>query len=77
MAAAERLNVGDAPINLTQVLKLANLVSNGGEAKALISDGRVKVNGEVELRKRRKMAIGDVVEMEDGPKVTLVSSPSD
>ena len=71
---AERLNVGEAPINLTQVLKLANLVMNGGEAKALIGDGRVKVNGEVELRKRRKMAIGDLVELEDGPSVTLVSA---
>jgi ribosome-associated protein len=69
---AERLTVGEVPINLTQVLKLAGWVSNGGEAKALIADGRVKVNGEVELRKRRKMAVGDAVELEDGPKLTLV-----
>ena len=48
----ERLNVGEAPINLTQVLKLANWVLNGGEAKALIAEGRVRVNGEVEFRKR-------------------------
>ena len=75
MATVERLNVGDAPINLTQVLKLANLVLSGGEAKAVISVGRVKVNGEVELRKRRKMAIGDVVQLEDSTKVTLVASP--
>ena len=53
----ERLSVGDTPINLTQVLKLANWVLNGGEAKALIAEGRVRVNGEVELRKRRKMAV--------------------
>jgi len=39
---------------------------SGGEAKALIAEGRVRVNGEVELRKRRKMAIGDRVELEDG-----------
>lgn len=75
MAAAERLNVGDTPINLTQVLKLANLVLSGGEAKAVISEGRVKVNGEVELRKRRKMAVGDVVELEDSSKVMLVAAP--
>ena len=68
----ERLSVGEAPINLTQVLKLANWVLNGGEAKALIAAGRVRVNGEVEYRKRRKMAVGDVVEMEDAPTLTLV-----
>jgi ribosome-associated protein len=68
----ERLSVGDRPINLTQVLKLAGLVLNGGEGKALIADGLVRVNGEVELRKRRKMAVGDVVRIENGPTLTLV-----
>ncbi len=67
----ERLSVGDRPINLTQVLKLAGLAMHGGEAKALIADGRVRVNGEVELRKRRKMAVGDRVDVEDGPSVVL------
>ena len=69
MPMAEQLSVGDAPINLTQVLKLANLVLNGGEAKALIAEGLVRVNGEVEYRKRRKMAAGDVVQMEGRPRV--------
>ena len=68
----EELSVGDAPINLTQVLKRAGLVMHGGEAKAWISDGRVRVNGEVELRKRRKMVLGDVVAIEEGPTLTLV-----
>jgi ribosome-associated protein len=68
---AERLSVGDRPINLTQVLKLAGLVMHGGEAKALIAEGRVRVNGEVELRKRRKMAVGDRVDVEDGPSLVL------
>ncbi len=68
----ELLNVGETPINLTQVLKRANWVLNGGEGKALIAEGRVRVNGEVEYRKRRKMARGDVVELEDGPALKLV-----
>lgn len=72
----EPLNVGDRAINLTQVLKLANWVMHGGEAKALISEGMVRVNGEVELRKRRKMALGDRVEMEDGRSLILVNEPS-
>jgi ribosome-associated protein len=69
---AEQLIVGDVPINLTQVIKLAGWVMSGGEAKALIAEGRVKVNGAVELRKRRKMAAGDVVELEGGPSLKLV-----
>jgi ribosome-associated protein len=72
----EPLNVGDRPINLTQVLKLAGLVGNGGEGKALIAEGMVRVNGEVELRKRRQMTLGDVVQLEGGPSVTLVSIPA-
>jgi ribosome-associated protein len=68
---AETLNVGDRPINLTQVLKLAGWVMHGGEAKSLIADGRVRVNGEVEYRKRRKMAPGDTVELEGGLSLTL------
>ena len=71
----EPLNVGDRPINLTQVLKLAGWVGNGGEGKALIAEGMVRVNGEVELRKRRQMVLGDVVQMEGGPSLTLVSTP--
>lgn len=68
---AETLNVGDREINLTQVLKLAGWVLSGGEAKALIADGFIRVNGEVEQRKRRKMAVGDTVEMEGRPPLIL------
>jgi ribosome-associated protein len=67
----ESLSVGDRPINLTQVLKLAGWVMHGGEAKALIADGLIRVNGEVETRKRKQMAVGDVVQLEGGPSLTL------
>ncbi|WP_165250992.1 RNA-binding S4 domain-containing protein [Paludisphaera soli] len=68
-----RLEVGDRPINLIQVLKRANCVMSGGEAKNLVAEGLVRVNGEQELRKRRQMAVGDVVELdvEDGPRIVL------
>lgn len=66
------LEVGDRPINLTQVLKLAGSVLSGGEAKALIAEGRVRVNGEVELRKRRQMTVGDIVQIEDGATIKLI-----
>jgi ribosome-associated protein len=62
----------DRPINLTQVLKRANVVASGGEAKLLITDGRVHVNGEVEFRKRRQMAVGDVIKLEGCPELLLV-----
>jgi ribosome-associated protein len=71
---AETLDVGDRPINLTQVLKRAGWVAHGGEAKALIAEGLVRVNGAVELRKRRQMAPGDRVELEGGPTLILVGS---
>ncbi len=67
-----RLEVGDRPLNLTQALKLSNCVLSGGEAKNLIADGGVQVNGEVELRKRRQMAVGDVIVIENGPRIILV-----
>lgn len=52
-------------IRLGQFLKVAGLVSSGGEAKVLIADGRVAVNGDVELRRRRQLKNGDVVSVGD------------
>ena len=68
-----RLEVGDRPINLIQVLKLANVAATGGEAKNLVAEGLVHVNGEPEDRKRRQMARGDVVDIdaEDAPRIIL------
>jgi ribosome-associated protein len=63
--------IGERPINLTQVLKLAGCVQSGGEAKAVIAEGHVCVNGEVELRKRRQMKAGDTVELEGGRTIVL------
>ena len=48
-------------IRLGQFLKLANLVESGGEAKPLVADGAVSVNGEVETRRGRQLSPGDVV----------------
>lgn len=43
-------------------MKLNNLVASGGEAKHLIQDGNVKVNGQIETRRGKKLRAGDVVE---------------
>ena len=53
--------IRDDSIRLGQFLKLANLVESGAEAKPLIADGLVSVNGEVETRRGRQLADGDVV----------------
>lgn len=49
-------------IKLDSFLKGVNAVSSGGEAKLIIADGLVRVNGEVELRRGRKLRPGDRVE---------------
>lgn len=50
-------------IKLDQFLKFVNWVSSGGEAKLVISNEEVKVNGETETRRGRKLRPGDMVEM--------------
>lgn len=55
---------GEDYINLTQLLKALNLVSSGAEAKEVIDEGLVKVDGVVESRYRRKLYDGMVVEFE-------------
>jgi len=53
--------ISDESIRLGQFLKLANLVESGSEAKPLIASGMVSVNGEVETRRGRQLAKGDLV----------------
>lgn len=52
-------------IKLGQALKAAGIVSNGVEAKDVILKGLVKVNGEIELRRGKKLYENDVVEFND------------
>jgi ribosome-associated protein len=49
-------------VELYKILKFEGLISSGGEAKAAIDAGLVKVNGEVETRKRRQINAGDIIE---------------
>lgn len=49
------------PVELYKILKFEGLVDSGGQAKTVIADGLVLVNGEVETRKRRKMLSGDII----------------
>ena len=49
-------------IELIKLLKLLRVAESGGHAKIMVEDGEVKLNGEVEYRKRAKLRPGDVVE---------------
>ncbi|MDD3223099.1 MAG: S4 domain-containing protein YaaA [Clostridium sp.] len=58
-------------IKLDSFLKWSGAVSQGSEAKAFIKDGQVKVNGEVEIRRGKKLSKGDIVEF-SGEAYTIV-----
>ncbi|QQX78819.1 RNA-binding S4 domain-containing protein [Shewanella sp. KX20019] len=59
------LKSGEEYIELYKVLKVQGMISGGGEAKHIISEGKVTVNGEVETRKRKKVIAGEVVSFND------------
>ena len=54
--------IAEEPIELYKILKFENMVASGGEAKHVISEGHVRVNGVIETRKRKKIFSGDMVE---------------
>ena len=56
------IQLDQQPIELCKLLKVANLVAGGGEAKMVISEGYVLLNGEVEYQKRKKVYDNDIVE---------------
>lgn len=66
--------IRDHVIRLGQFLKLANLIESGSEAKEVIGDGLVRVNGEVETRRGRQLSVGDVVEI-GGVGARVVAEP--
>ncbi len=68
----EKIQIKDEFIKLGQLLKLANMVESGAMAKQVIEDGLVKVGGEVEVRRGKKIYPGDVVEF-NGESVTVTN----
>lgn len=66
----EIINIRDDYIKLGQALKLAGLVESGVDAKHVIQDGLVKLNGQVEVQRGKKVHIGDVIEF-DGKQVKV------
>lgn len=60
----EEIIINDEFIKLSQLLKFANMIYSGGEAKEVIADGLVKVNGQVETQKGKKIYKNDIVEFQ-------------
>ncbi len=69
----DSIQIRDEFIKLGQALKLAGLVGSGVEAKEVITSGQVKVNGQVEIQRGKKIVDGDVVEF-DGSQFKVMGN---
>ena len=63
------------PIELYKLLKIAEMVGGGGEAKTMISEGNVLVNNEVVVQKRKKIRNGDIIE-HNGKIIKVAYNPN-
>lgn len=61
-------------IDLLQFLKATGIAATGGEAKAIVDEGFVTVNGEAESRRRRKLRPGDILDLALDPAEAWVIS---
>ncbi|MFI2703248.1 RNA-binding S4 domain-containing protein [Cellulosimicrobium composti] len=61
---ARPVEISDDVIRLGQFLKLAGLAESGAEARELVTEGEVRVNGEVDTRRGRQLHRGDVVSVD-------------
>lgn len=62
--------INESMIRLGQLLKLSGLAESGGAARELVTEGVVRVNGEIETRRGRQLQRGDLVEV-DGETVRV------
>ena len=71
-----KVDINKEPVELYKILKFEGLTTTGGEAKLLIGDGQVTVNGDVETRRRRKMLSGDIIGFR-GKEILLTLAAAD
>ena len=69
------VEISKEPAELYKILKFESMVASGGQAKFVIGEGMVVVNGEIETRKRKKIVAGDVIEFGD-EKILIRSGES-
>lgn len=55
------VGISKEPVELYKILKFEGMAASGGEAKLVIAEGLVLVNGKVETRKRKKIVAGDII----------------
>lgn len=67
--------INQEPTELYKILKFEGIVPTGGAAKSVIAENMVKVNGEIETRKRRKIVSGDIIEFENEKYRIALESP--
>jgi len=75
-AMARDVVIRGEAIRLGQLLKLAGVAADGGEAKALLAQGAVRVNGEREERRGRQLRAGDLVRALDDELVVVAAGPA-
>jgi ribosome-associated protein len=64
------VEVHSEPVELYKILKFEGMAESGGQAKAVIAEGQVSVNGSVELQKRKKILAGDKIEF-NGDRIVI------
>ena len=65
----EKIQIETEFIKLDQFLKWAGIAQTGGDAKLIVAEGLVKVNGEICTMRGKKLRIGDVVEIESNEEI--------
>jgi ribosome-associated protein len=72
------VEITSEPVELYKILKFEGMTSSGGEAKLVIEQGQVLVNGKVETRKRKKIISGDVIEFaSEKISIKYIGNPHD
>jgi ribosome-associated protein len=69
------IEVREGAIRLGQLLKVAGLADSGGEAKAMLAEGVVTVNGEPEARRGRQLQVGDVIAVDGQEPIRVAIRP--
>ncbi len=64
MAMIKEINIRDEFVTLGQFLKIADLISTGGEAKIFLLNSKIIINGEEDNRRGRKLYSGDLIEID-------------
>lgn len=66
----KQVEISKEPVELYKILKFEGMVPSGGEAKLVIAEGLVRVNGTTETQKRKKIVAGDQIEF-NGEKISI------